>query len=53
MGQLGPDFLDVLDEKLGVAIGHVDADQLHFRQSLHHLVQQSKIRVANPVKIKI
>jgi len=43
MGQLGSDFLDVLDEELGVAVGHVDADQLHLRQGLYHLVEQSKI----------
>ena len=50
MGKLGPDFLDVLDEELGVAVGHVDADELDFRQSLHNTVKQCKIGIADAAK---
>ena len=52
MGQPVPDFLDVLDEELRVSVGHVDADELDFRQSLHNTVEQCKIGIADAAKKK-
>ncbi len=50
VGQPIPDFLDVLDEELGVPVGHVDADELNLRQSLHNTVEECKIGIADAAK---
>jgi hypothetical protein len=50
VGQLVPHFLDVLDEELRVSVGHVNADELHFRQCLHNTAEECKIGVADAAK---
>lgn len=48
VGEIVPDFLDVLDEVLRVSVGHVDADELDVRNLLHNATEQLEVRVADP-----
>ena len=46
-GKVVPDFLDVFDEELRVAVCDVDANELHVRNVLNDALQQLVVRVAD------
>lgn len=47
-GKVVPDFLDVLDEELRVAVGDVDADELHFRNAGDDAGEKLEVGVTDP-----
>ena len=47
-GKVVPDFLDVLDEELRVAVGDVDADELHFRNAGDDTGEKLEVGVTDP-----
>jgi hypothetical protein len=49
-GEVVSDFLDVLDEELGVTVGNVDADELDSRNILDDPLQQLVIGIADSEK---
>ncbi len=49
-GEVVSDFLDVLDEELGVAVGNVDADELDVRNILDDPLQELVISIADSEK---
>jgi hypothetical protein len=49
-GEVVSDFLDVLDEELGVTVGNVNADELDSRNVLDDTLQQLVIGIADSEK---
>ena len=50
-GKSVSDFLDEVDEELGVAVGHVEADELHLRHVLHDGLELLKVGFRDAGKI--